>query len=1393
MKTTNRLVALLLALVMIISCAPLSIFAEDTATEGTPDPVKPVADAYLSAQYPDTPTGDLNFLRVNGGEHENIILLSFKTSDFVGKQIKTLLLPATNDAEVYVDLLLINDTFDEMTVTYNNFIEKLDEATPLADDAILRQNGGISLPYGTDLGSMATGEYFTLAVRADSEKEADVWNYESMLKVMTTSTAITLTTTANHVESTVEGEEGNKYAYAHIDNSTNQDLRFFGNVGTTKTSTRFKNGDNYKENYIFVTNMKPIMIYNALGNSDDMVNKVGKTYRFKAHVYTNTDTSRNLSVGVAPSYSATYSTKYAETTPVASGADANNRKDLYIDYTVLAEHVKAPVEVDGVTYYTYPAFFARSSGSGHLGEHSVVELTDGVRERQAVIMAASVSSDRTVIGEPASCEFLPDDPTALLADTYVSAQYPDMAFDNSDRLLLNGGKNENIIFLTYSAQVLDSDKPKLELRLPVENDAYVNAKIFLLDGYYPGENTLTWNTMPELTEDTSVGTYTLTGGLNKVDISACKDKVLGDFFTIAIKSLDNPSYVWNQGFDEYDDHSVKMQLAYRNEVRDEELGKTWAYQFDNTGNDFIAINGGNINTSAAITTVDGNKVFRTGLLGEKATAGRARFYNSFGDSVITKTVDEDGNSLIEMGGYNITGKTYRFKASVKLVDSESEGLTAIVQAVLTRGTAGVEDGKRATLTADWQELTVDYTVNPDHIAVDSTSSGVTYINFPLFGVELKDLADGKAYVDNLNTVELVKVEGEMKEMQALIASSEAEGKVEIVGKGIAPIADTYVSAAEPDKAFGLENKLVLGVGTNESIALITYATDNKNEPLTLTLPTVSASTEVEVLVLDGYIVNEETLTYNNMPDLSTAKSLGKYTLDKSKATTIKLGFIEDISSSSVFTVVIKAIDIDFGPQVIYSQDLESVVLPASGELQLSNSANTATVGGALHAYPYLAEGVDPNGASAIIQVNGSSGNRYVVKDPYNADNQVIKILTYKKKGTGNIKFQNSMGTELLPNANYPAGTKLQFTMRIMLTDSKISGDAVVGYPYGAGSPNPSTNGTKQTIDSSKVNEWQDISIIYTVPETVETARVTNSGNTYTSYPSFAIRITDSDTDETAEPQQYTYYIDDMKTVVLSSASDISFGSRESGEYAYVFGTANAIDGNVVAIEATASAESEGDVISIVDGETYSLVKAENGKLMFGDIVLCNDKGEEIVLGAEATKVVAIYDDVNGKVRFAINGGFACDETGAIIYAKVFNYGVSEDATVNEGVNFSIIKRTPEIVGYQTKDTQYAVRFIAGVDSLYYSNIGFEVNKVGGSMKEVANPGVCLSVNADDVKAEATDYGYNYMSLLSIIEIADNTTDAEVTVRPYFLIGDAKIYGEAVTYTISIVNNAVVVE
>ena len=328
---------------------------------------------------------------------------------------------------------------------------------------------------------------------------------------------------------------------------------------------------------------------------------------------------------------------------------------------------------------------------------------------------------------------------------------------------------------------------------------------------------------------------------------------------------------------------------------------------------------------------------------------------------------------------------------------------------------------------------------------------------------------------------------------------------------------------------------------------------------------------------------------------------------------------------------------------------------------------------------------------------------------------------------------------------------------------------------------------KAEVPLNETTEWQTITFDYKVDDNV----IQTADATFGYYLQMK-----------AKSGKLTFYIDDIKVELVGTEGkerrldmyslDGAASAEETSyiQYTPKVETVNVIDGNLIAIEATASAASEGDVISIVDGETYSLVKAVDGKLMFGDTVLCNDKGEEIVLGEEPTKVVAIYDDNAGTVRFVVGDSLAyykdCETAKVTYELPAIEGGVSDGATIGTEVdNVSIINHTiPNIVGCQKNDEQTAIRFISGVDSVYYSSIGFKL-ETENNVNERDTTKVYSAVVSGEDYFYASDCGYKYISAISITDIA-NIADGgqKIKVTPYLLVGENYIYGETVYYNVT---------
>lgn len=997
----------------------------------------------------------------------------------------------------------------------------------------------------------------------------------------------------------------------------------------------------------------------------------------------------------------------------------------------------------------------------------------------------TVTVDDSIVSTGVTKTFTTSVSTECLADTYVSANEPDKAFGKSPTLLLNGGitvgdkrYNENIIFVSFGSSILKG-VDGIMLNVPALNDAGVNAEILVIDDYCIDESNLTWNQMIDeglLDRAVSLGDYTLTGGRNNLYIDTLKDEVEGKRFTLVIRATDEVTYSFYEDFESFtpgnatesvpiDGDSTYGDASKESAVivphtKEENSLTYWCGHKDTENVKSLGAFDLAASGNRRLHFRDTNGGYRNVQFGFDPGLSNFRVYNSISNAEIT--VDE--NNQVWTNGINITGRTYRFSTEARTNNTSAKTVTLYAGA--SKGDDKYGNSVQFSTPADSTIYSnvnyIDYTVSPEHVKAevieDDTLVGYSY---PVFQVKVSSFA----YLGFFKTIEVK----DGKELQVELRSKECEEPESTLSvmplQANTVIADTYVTSSAPYEIFGLNDGIVLDGG---DVAFITYVAGNKNDNLTLTLPAASASTDVKVLVFDNYIVDEATLSYSSMPDLDSAREIGEFTLSEDSATEIELGKL----TSPIFTVAIKSLSQPSGPRVIYSQDLESVSLG-----NLTNTYNDATIGGQKYTYSYIADGADPNGLGNILIINGNvSGTRTVEADPKDSSNKVIKLLTYKKSGVGNIKFQNSMGTSVLPNADLPAGTKLEFSFRIMLTDEKISADGRVSYPR-KGNGGQSSNAKIVKVDSSKVGEWQDITVTYTVPETPETLEV----NGYLCSPAFAIQIKDSDT-----AAEYAFYLDDFKTTVLSSATDsskLSFGSRESDDGAYDFNVKIPLDGNTVAIEATVDNTASGDVISIVDGETYSLLKAVDGKLMFGDIVLCNDKGEEIVLSEEATKVVAIYDDNTGTVRFAVGNFLAYYKDGDTVKATfalpAINGGVSENAKIIGADSVNVIKATSEIIGPQVHTDDLAVRFIAGVDAIYYTKVGFKIETATNAEVKTSNI-VYASVkeNGNDVLASA--YGYNYISALSLTDI---DKDGKIKVTPFLRVGDNDILGTSVYYDI----------
>jgi hypothetical protein len=117
---------------------------------------------------------------------------------------------------------------------------------------------------------------------------------------------------------------------------------------------------------------------------------------------------------------------------------------------------------------------------------------------------------------------------------------------------------------------------------------------------------------------------------------------------------------------------------------------------------------------------------------------------------------------------------------------------------------------------------------------------------------------------------------------------------------------------------------------------------------------------------------------------------------------------------------------------------------------------------------------------------------------------------------------------------------------------------------------------------------------------------------------------------------------------------------------------------------------------------------------------------------------------------------------------------------------------PSIIGTQMSTVNNSVRVLSGIDSLYYSEIGFRAIRGDGTIKEWKTSVVFTSVEALGKTETAESLGCKYISGFIVNGLEEATTGDTFTVTPLVYVGDQAIEGEAVTFTVAVENGEVTV-
>ena len=227
-----------------------------------------------------------------------------------------------------------------------------------------------------------------------------------------------------------------------------------------------------------------------------------------------------------------------------------------------------------------------------------------------------------------------------------------------------------------------------------------------------------------------------------------------------------------------------------------------------------------------------------------------------------------------------------------------------------------------------------------------------------------------------------------------------------------------------------------------------------------------------------------------------------------------------------------------------------------------------------------------------------------------------------------------------------------------------------------------------------------------------------------------------------------------------------------------------------------------DTLLRVDNKTGTLQITVNGQFYS----LCDANGNLYTVGANGIPVVAIVNKTAGTVRYVVNNTFAYYLDGTTVTntceAVSIPYGFTEPfsvgamgnihgvLTVSDVTSRIIFSDEPDIIGSQMSTVDNSARIVAGIDSLYYSAIGFRTVYGNGITKEWKNSVVFTSVKALDKIETAESLGVSYLSCFAVNGLDKAKNGDTFTVIPLAYIGDKVIEGEAVVFTVNVNENSI---
>ena len=200
------------------------------------------------------------------------------------------------------------------------------------------------------------------------------------------------------------------------------------------------------------------------------------------------------------------------------------------------------------------------------------------------------------------------------------------------------------------------------------------------------------------------------------------------------------------------------------------------------------------------------------------------------------------------------------------------------------------------------------------------------------------------------------------------------------------------------------------------------------------------------------------------------------------------------------------------------------------------------------------------------------------------------------------------------------------------------------------------------------------------------------------------------------------------------------------------------------------------------------------------------KGEEnLAIGGAEAEIAIVYNNKEGTARYYVNGvipSVNSAETLAMslpvhdasfnkVTAVVDTLAVRGDVVAKNVFDINA-SGTADFVGFQVKNgDSKTIRVLAGVDMLYYGNVGFTVElyseeKLVGTISKTVNT-VFTSIQASGDTVTAASKGYRYITAVEITGICPGDYVGDnlyFVIKPFTQVGTEVSYGESAKITIA---------